>query len=114
MLNTLNTVKENARELREKVLKYLMVRRTRTEIEKYFYEDIKSQDLKFPDVEKPVPSFYELNDREDEIFNKTIELIAQKFKYARYMPMIYYEGKVDQPEKAVPKEHGQVYENPAC
>jgi len=53
----INTVKENALELREKVLKYLMVRRTRTEIEKYFYKDIKSQNLKFPDVEKPVPLF---------------------------------------------------------
>ena len=103
----IKTVKENARELREKVLKYLMVRRTRTEIEKYFYEDIKSQNLKFPDVEKPVPLFYELNDREDEIFNKTIELIAQKFKYARYMPMIYYEGKVDQLEKQSQKNMGK-------
>ena len=103
----INTVKENARELREKVLKYLMVRRTRTEIEKYFYEDIKSQNLKFPGVEKPVPFFYELNDREDEIFSKTIELIAKKFKYARYMPMLYYEGKVDQLEKQSQRNMGK-------
>ena len=103
----INTVKENARELREKVLKYLMVRRTRTEIEKYFYEDIKSQNLKFPDVEKPDPLFYELNDREDEIFNNTIELIAHKFKYARYMPMLYYEGKISQPEELSQKNMGK-------
>jgi len=103
----ITTVKENARELREKVLKYLMVRRTRTEIEKYFYEDIKSQNLKFPDVEKPVPLFYELNDTEDEIFNKTIELIAKKFKYARYMPMLYYEGKISQPEELSQKNMGK-------
>src|SRR3990170_2845648 len=103
----INTVKENARELREKVLKYLMVRRTRTEIEKYFYEDIKSQNLKFPDVEKPVPLFYELNDREDEIFNNTIELIAHKFKYARYMPMLYYEGKISQPEELSQRNMGK-------
>ena len=73
----INTVRENSREIREKVLKYLMVRRTRTEIEKYFDKDIKSQNLKFPNVEKPVPLFYELNDMEDEIFSKTIELIAK-------------------------------------
>ncbi|GJQ22961.1 helicase [Candidatus Brocadia sapporoensis] len=103
----INTVKENAREIREKVLKYLMVRRTRTEIEKYFGEDIKSQNLKFPDVERPVPLFYELNDREDEIFNKTIELIAQKFKYARYMPMLYYEGKVGQLEQQSQRNMGK-------
>ncbi|OOP57484.1 MAG: hypothetical protein AYP45_03340 [Candidatus Brocadia carolinensis] len=103
----INTVKENARELREKVLKYLMVRRTRTEIEKYFNKDIKGQNLKFPNVEKPVPLFYELNDREDEVFNKTIELIAQKFKYARYMPMLYYGGKISQPEELSQKNMGK-------
>jgi len=103
----INTVKENAREIREKVLKYLMVRRTRTEIEKYFYKDIKSQNLKFPEVKKPVPLFYELNDKEDEVFNKTIELIAQKFKYARYMPMLYYEGKIDQLEEQSQRNMGK-------
>lgn len=35
-------VKENSRDIREKVLKYLMVRRTRNEIIKYFGHDLKS------------------------------------------------------------------------
>ena len=89
----INTVKENSREIRNKVLKYLMVRRTRTEIENYFSKDIQEQGLKFPEVKKPEPLFYELNDEEDDIFNKTIDLIADKFIYARYMPLLYYEGK---------------------
>ena len=46
----IKTVKENSKEIRDKVLKYLMVRRTRTEIEKYFSEDLKNQKLKFPDA----------------------------------------------------------------
>ena len=58
-------------------------------------------------LKKPVPLFYELNDREDEIFSKTIELIAQKFKYARYMPMLYYEGKVGQLEKQSQRNMGK-------
>src|SRR5947209_14520936 len=33
------TVQANAKETREKVLKYLMVRRTRTEIQKYYGQD---------------------------------------------------------------------------
>ncbi len=89
------TVHENAREIRDKVLKYLMVRRTRSEIEKYFSDDLKKQNLKFPNVEKPVPLFYEFNQEEDSIFNKTIELITTKFTYARYTPMLYYTGKVN-------------------
>ncbi|MFH1097037.1 MAG: SNF2-related protein [Candidatus Desantisbacteria bacterium] len=49
----LKIVKENAKAIREKVLKYLMVRRTRAEISEYFAEDLKKQNLKFPDIEKP-------------------------------------------------------------
>jgi superfamily II DNA or RNA helicase/HKD family nuclease len=103
----INTVKENAREIREKVLKYLMVRRTRTEIAKYFSDDIHKQGLKFPNVEKLVPLFYELNEKEDQVFTKTIELIAKKFKYARYMPLLYYQGKVDQLEKQSQRNMGR-------
>jgi len=103
----INTVKANVREIRNKVLKYLMVRRTRTEIEKYFSKDIKERGLKFPEVKKPEPLFYELNEEEDNIFNKTIDLIANKFKYARYKPMLYYEGKVDQLEKQSQENMGK-------
>ncbi|MCL6523942.1 MAG: hypothetical protein K6T34_04690 [Thermoflavifilum sp.] len=94
----IQTAKENAKEIREKVLKYLMVRRTRKEIETYFSDDLKNQNLKFPEVETPEPVFYQLNKEENEIFNKTVELIAQKFKYARYMPMLYYKGD-DRPDQ---------------
>lgn len=103
----ISTVKENALEIREKVLKYLMVRRTRTEIANYFGADLKKQNLKFPDVENPAPLFYELNEVEDEVFNITIELISKKFKYARYMPMLYYTGKVDQLEEQSQKNMGK-------
>ncbi|VAW35023.1 DNA/RNA helicases, SNF2 family [hydrothermal vent metagenome] len=93
----LRVVKQNARQIREKVLKYLMVRRTRTEIVKYFAQDLASQGLKFPEVANPKPFFYELNDQEDRIFNRTIELLSQAFTYARYTPLKpeYFRGKTD-------------------
>ncbi|MFH0947569.1 MAG: helicase-related protein [Elusimicrobiota bacterium] len=100
-------VRENAQKIREKILKYIMVRRTRTEIEKYFADDLKKENIKFPIVEKPEPLFYELNDKEDEIFNKTIELITQKFKYARYTPMLYSKEKISQPEELAQKNMGK-------
>jgi len=103
----IKVAKENAKEIREKVLKYLMVRRTRTEIEKYFSDDLKKQKLKFPKVEDPEAIFYELNDEEDKIFNKTIELITRKFKYARYMPLLYYKGKLTQPEELSQRNMGR-------
>lgn len=96
-------VRENAKEIREKVLKYLMVRRTRSEIVKYFGSDMKKQGLKFPEVADPEPILYQLNENEDRVFNKTIELIAREFKYARYVPMLYYKGDITQAEDLAQK-----------
>jgi len=103
----IQVTKENAREIRDKVLKYLMVRRTRKEIEDHFPDDLKKQGLKFPEVIDPEPSYYELNDDEDKVFNETIKLIAQKFKYARYMPLLYYTGEVEQPEQLAQRNMGR-------
>jgi len=103
----LKVVRENAKEIREKVLKYLMVRRTRSEIIRYFVRDLAEQKLKFPEVGDPEPIFYELNEEEDIIFTRTIELIAQKFKYARYTPKLYYKVKPTQPEELAERNMGK-------
>ncbi len=103
----METVKSNAREIRDKVLKYLMVRRTRRDIENYFPKDIEKRGLKFPEVEKPQALFYEFNDNEEAVFNETIKLLATRLRYARYMPMLYYKGKVDQLEKQSQRNLGR-------
>jgi len=99
----IQTVKENAKEIREKALKYLIVRRTRAEITKYFAEDLKQQKLKFPEVADPEAVLYQLNDNENMVFNRTIELATTKFSYSRYTPLLYYEGKITQPEELAQK-----------
>ena len=103
----LRVVRENAREIREKVLKYLMVRRTRTEIKKYFEKDLTEQGLKFPEVSDPEALFYELSEEEDRVFNETIELISQDFTYARYTPLLYVKRKLDQLEKQSQRNMGK-------
>lgn len=102
-----NIIKENAKEIREKVLKYLIVRRTRTEIIKYFRNDLAEQKLSFPEVADPVQIFYKFNKEEDYVFNRTIELIAQNFLYSRYTPMLYYRGLISQPEEISQKNMGK-------
>ncbi len=103
----ISIIKENSREIRNKVLKYLMVRRTRTEILQYFQHDLATKKLRFPEVENPEPLFYELDENEDDIFNRTIELISVQFKYTRYMPMLYYKGKLTQPEELSQRNMGK-------
>ncbi|MBE0545113.1 MAG: helicase [Verrucomicrobia bacterium] len=88
-------VRENALETREKILKFLMIRRTRTEIDKYYGEDLKRQGLKFPDVANPEPLFYKFNQIENEVFIETIRSLTHDFKYARYTPLAYYTGDHD-------------------
>jgi superfamily II DNA or RNA helicase len=101
-------VRENAGQIRDRVLKYLMIRRTRTEIEKYFSRDIKEQGLKFPEAARPEPLFYQLGPGEEDVFDRTIEIITTKFRYARYMPMLYYTGgRVDQLEVQSQKNMGR-------
>lgn len=89
------TVQENARQTREKILKFLMIRRTRTEIERYYGEDLKRQGLKFPEVVNPEPLFYKFNKIEAEVFDETIRSLTHDFKYARYTPLAYYTGERD-------------------
>lgn len=91
-------VKANAKVTREKVLKYLMIRRTRSEIVKYYGEDLTRQGLKFPDVADPKPLFYKFSKHENEVFSEAIRLLVQEFKYARYKPLTYYEGEREERE----------------
>lgn len=85
----IRVTKENSSIIRERLLKYLMVRRTRNEIEKYYAEDLKQQNLSFPKVADPQPVFYEFNEVENQVFFDTLEILTKKFKYARYTPLLY-------------------------
>ncbi|MBX3277576.1 MAG: helicase [Acidobacteria bacterium] len=91
-------VQASAREIRERALKYLMIRRTRSEIANYYAEDLAAQDLKFPEVADPTPCFYEFSPQEDRVFTETIELLVRKFSYARYRPLTYYTCELSENE----------------
>jgi superfamily II DNA or RNA helicase len=83
-------IRDNAKQIRDKVLKYLMVRRTRTEVELYFKEDLEKQKLKFPEVEDPKPVLYQFDEKINYAFDFTIKaLTSDSFKFARYSPLLY-------------------------
>jgi len=81
--------RNGAKEIRERVLKHIMVRRTRKEIKEFFSLDIDRRGLKFPDIETPEVIAYEFDQNINEIFNKTIEILKNKFIKARYTPYNY-------------------------
>ena len=84
---------ETARSTREHILRHLMVRRTRTEVEKYFTEDMEKGGLKFPQVNAPVKLYYQLDAKENRIFDQTLEHIAKSLTYARYKMLGYHKDK---------------------
>lgn len=92
-------VQANAKTTREQILKYLMIRRTRNEISKYYGDDLELQGLKFPDVADPTALFYKFSKSENEIFNETVRSLTLEFKYARYKPLTYYEGEIEEQER---------------
>ncbi len=54
----LDLLKMLQKKVRDKVLKYIMVRRTRTEIKKHFADDLKKNNVKFPKVKDSEPFYY--------------------------------------------------------
>ena len=85
----MNEKRKGSKEIREKVLKHVMIRRTRKEIEEYFSKDLDKQNLKFPKISNPNPVIYEFDSETEQAFNETVELIRDKFKKARYTPYLY-------------------------
>ena len=85
----LRIVRENAEDIRKNVLQYLMVRRTRSAIMKYYGKDMKNQGLKFPEVQDPEPVVYNFDEALNHIFDETVKMIANDFRYARYKPLLY-------------------------
>jgi superfamily II DNA or RNA helicase len=80
-----------SQEIREKVLKHVMVRRTRKDVVNYFKKDIEQQGLVFPEMDDPQKIIYEYEGEVEDVFKSTIRLLAQ-FRYARYTPLLYYSG----------------------
>lgn len=90
----LEITKKNAGEIRQKVLKHLMIRRTRKEISHFYKDDLAEQNIKFPKIADPKPIFYEFNDDEEKVFIQTLGIIKDELKYARYTPKLYLAKKV--------------------
>ena len=77
-----NAVKKLYEEIREKVIKPITVRRTRTDIEAVdrFKKDVDD----FPKVQEPNKVEYLLNKKQTELFNFTVEQLVNKLQYNRY------------------------------
>jgi len=85
-------LKEVSTEIRERILKHVMVRRTRTDVVTYFQKDTEGQGLVFPEIQDPQRIAYQFEAGTEQVFNESIEMLLD-FHYARYTPLLYYVGE---------------------
>lgn len=87
-------LRKNSEEIRNSILRHVMIRRTRKEIIEYYSEDLKRQGLTFPTIGTPEQIIYTFDDKTDDAFSKTIAII-KRFNYARYTPLLYLKDSKD-------------------
>lgn len=99
--NTKKELIELSKEVREKVLSEILVRRTRTDIKKHY-----SDDLKFPAVHGPENLYYTMDRKLAQLFSDTMNMIAPKVEegepfpteglgYYRYRATMFLDSKYD-------------------
>ncbi|WP_028828464.1 helicase-related protein [Proteocatella sphenisci] len=81
-------LKRNSENIRDQVLRNVMIRRTRKEIIEYYADDLKNQGLKFPKLGAPEKIIYTFDKAVDDVFSETIAAI-KTLRYARYTPLLY-------------------------
>lgn len=79
-----------ANDLRRHIVEPLVVRRTRTDIEKYFENDMITQQLKFPKIKGPNEILYNMDEDLSALFYETIEVIAADNIDANTQTLGYY------------------------
>jgi len=85
-------LRENSEVIRDRLIREVMVRRTRSEIQQYYADDLAKQGLTFPKAGSPEKIVYTFDEETDDAFNQTISIIKD-FKYARYTPLLYLKDK---------------------
>lgn len=85
-------LRENSEVIRDRLIREVMVRRTRSEIQQYYADDLARQGLTFPKAGSPEKIIYTFDEETDDAFNQTVSIIKD-FKYARYTPLLYLKDK---------------------
>ena len=84
--------KKLAEKVRDRVIKPLTVRRTRTDIESVprYNKDVNG----FPKVERPIENRYELNEHLANLFERAMKTLDKELTYARYQAIAYLKPEV--------------------
>jgi len=87
-------VKKIYKEIRDKVIAPLTIRRTRTDLKEHhqYLSDLQDQGIIFPEIEKPQKVYYQLSTELEDLYDRTILLLSNENKgvqYLRYQAIKY-------------------------
>ena len=85
-------MRANSEVIRDRLIREVMIRRTRSEVQEYYKDDLEKQGLHFPTAGSPERIVYEFDKTTDEAFSETIAAIKD-FRYTRYTPLLYLKDK---------------------
>ena len=107
--------------MRDEVLNFIMIRRTRNDIKKLYGDDLQSQGIAFPTTPTPTPLEYELKEQARHLSEETIKLLDLKsndigaYGYHRYLvyPNLTPQGQQAYRDEMDTNKDGEFYERTA-
>lgn len=97
-----DAVKEIYADIRTKVLSEVIIRRTRSDLIAHdeYREDLETQGVRFPKVEKPEPVLYRLSPKLEALYDRSMAALAGSgplaLKYARYRALEFLKPEIKQ------------------
>ena len=83
-------LEKDSKDIHACVVEPLIIRRTRSDIEAYYGDDMKAQNLSFPLIKEPQAIPYEMQGELGELFNDTIDIIAPEVSENKENALGYY------------------------
>jgi superfamily II DNA/RNA helicase len=86
----LGRIREMYERMRERIITPITVRRTRTDLRNYpkYLEDLKEQNIDFPDISPPREIEYALEGKLGELFTHSMGVLTNDVKYFRYQAVL--------------------------
>lgn len=85
-------LKEISERIRDCILSDIMIRRTRTDVKKYYGDDLSKQGIVFPDIKGPIGLTYKMSKPLAHLFSDTMNFIAptEDFRFDNSEYLCYY------------------------
>ena len=85
-------LKKISERIRDCVLSDIMIRRTRTDVKKYYGDDLSKQGIVFPDIKGPIGLTYKMSSSLAHLFSDTMNFIAptEDFRFDNSEYLCYY------------------------